>query len=79
MQCLWGGGLQGKFPVGGRSLRSIHTLSKQETDSNAGKVESIEPSLYFVIYPSSVMRSLPLEDALCNGGDRGVVPPLDVL
>lgn len=44
-----------KFLIDDRSLGVIRTLSEQETDSDTGKVEPIEPGLDFVIYPSSVV------------------------
>ena len=65
--------------VGDRWSEFGRTLSKQETNSDTGQVESIEPSLDFVVYPASVVRSLPFEHTLCDGGHSGVVPPLDIL
>lgn len=79
VQCDVCGHLQVKLLIDGRWMKPIRTLSEQETDSDTGKVETIEPGLDFVVYPPSVLGSLPLEDALSNGGNGGVVPALDVL
>jgi hypothetical protein len=54
-------------------------LSKQETNSDPGQVESIKPSLDFVVYLAGVVRSLPLKYTLRDGGHGGVMSPLDVL
>lgn len=60
-------------------LEFERTLSKQETNSDPGQIEAIEPSLDFIVYLACVVRSLPFEHALGDGGHGGVVSPLDVL
>jgi len=62
-----------------RSFEFRPTLSKQETNPDTRQVESIKPSLNFVVYLACVVRSLPLEHTLRDGGDSRVMPPLDVL
>lgn len=73
-RCAWS-----ELLIGGRSVEFRRTLSKQETNSDTGQVESIKPSLDFIVYLACVVRSLPLEHTLGDSSHSGVVSPLDVL
>ena len=59
--------------------REIRTLADQEADADPGHVEAVEPMLDVEVDVACVLTALPLEDALCDGGDGWVVALLDVL
>lgn len=54
-------------------------LADEHADTNAGHIEAVEEGLYVVVDLHPLSLALPLEDALRNGGDDAVVPPLDLL
>ena len=59
--------------------REIRTLADQEADADPGHVEAVEPMLDVEVDVACVLTALPLEDALCDGGDGWVVALLDGL
>ena len=51
----------------------MHTLTDQETDTDAREIEPVKPMLYVDIYVTGVAATLPFEDALSDGGDGRIV------
>ena len=54
-------------------------LADEHADADAAHVEAVEEGLDVVVNLHALALALPLEDALGDGGDDAVVPPLDLL
>ena len=59
--------------------QGVLTLADEEADAYSREVEAVEPVLDVEVDIPRVLTAFPLEDALRDGGDGGVVSPLDVL
>jgi hypothetical protein len=54
-------------------------LADKEANAYTREVEAVQPCLHVQAYVFGILTALPLENALGDGGDGGVVAALDVL